>query len=718
VSQPKHSSSPGWAGVLAIVFAVLLFHRGVLFQSGHTFPWDFRSVHLPLATLMVDAFRQRRWPLWNPYMYAGMPVFSNIQAASFYPPILTSALVSAVTGLPVRSILEWELVFHVIAAGLFAFWLLLRLGLRPTAATAGGLVYALGGFFAAQTEHLGAVSGAAWLPLAWLCVLRIRDGGGRRWAAKLALAVCMAALAGLPQVAFVVVVSSVLLAAILSLDPARSKGDFARFAYVLLALPLAAAMAAIQLAPTIQMTFLSIAHYRADYLGAGGGVWPKALITLFLPNHLNAFDLTKYSAPGDVTFSYFYCGILGIAFAIVGAFRRRSAPFLIVTLLSGLWMLGDYFWLGREIFIHLPPGIRIGIHPEFAMCAFLLGVSILSAMGADLVMKRDWIAYLLVIVIASDLILVSSNRAMNNASLASEPGVTQDSFKGSALLLKQIRALSWSSIPPWRIDVNDRALLDWAVMSPITRVPTADGHDPLALERIIQVRLAFAHGARWGSSYPAEIPSSQVLDLLNARYILSPWELSGSMLGGKLRLIARLPGHLVYENETVLPRFFLVPHIRLASTLEAAAARLKQPDFNPHEEAVVESSADLHPPPVWSQGSIRVLSYSPERIELELSSPERAFLVAADANYPGWKAYVDGVKTQLFYTDVAFRGMIAPPGKHRIVMLFKPEILWPSGALSLLAWVVFFLNMPAARRRKAASPRDESGFPAAESGIK
>jgi hypothetical protein len=345
------------------------------------------------------------------------------------------------------------------------------------------------------------------------------------------------------------------------------------------------------------------------------------------------------------------------------------------------------------------------------MCAFMLGLSILSAIGADLAIARDWMAYPLVILVSADLILTSSNRVMNNASLASEPGVTEESFHGSSLLLKQVRGLSWTSNPPWRIDVNDRSLLDWGVTSPITRVPSADGHDPLALERIIQVRLAFARGARWGSSYPVEIPSSPMLDLINARYVLSPRELSDAELpGGKLRLISKLPGHWVYENETVLPRFFFVPRIRLAGTLDSAAARLKEPNFDPREEAVVESSADSQLPPVWSTGSISVLSYSPARIELESSCPGRAFLVAADANYPGWKAYVDGTRTQLFYADVAFRGIVAPAGKHRIVMRFEPGILWPSGALSVLSWAVFLLCLLQSRGSKAASPRDSRGL--------
>src|SRR5215471_2008930 len=98
--------------------------------------------------------------------------------------------------------------------------------------------------------------------------------------------------------------------------------------------------------------------------------------------------------------------------SIVGSSVSRSpllepfagALFLILTLLSALSMVGDYFWLGREIFIHLPARIRDGIHPEFASCAFMLGLSILSAMGADFVIRRNWIGYPLALLVSADLI--------------------------------------------------------------------------------------------------------------------------------------------------------------------------------------------------------------------------------------------------------------------------------------------------------------------------
>ncbi len=711
-SAPKPSGS-NFLSYFILTVVVLIFHRHVLFSSNYTFPWDFRTVHVPLAKLMAECFSRREWPLWNPYMYAGMPVFANIQAATFYPPVLAAVILSTLTGVRVDAFLEWDLVFHVWIAGVFAFQLLRYLNTSRGAALTGALVYSLGGFFAAQTEHLGAVSGAAWLPLAWLSVLHLRSGWHRVWFLLLAASLAMSILAGLPQVAVSVIASTFLFGATLWVSDRAWPDKFSArtrasvLGSIALGIVSAGLFAAVQIIPTIQLTWNSIARYRADYLDTGGGIWPQSLLTLVLPDHFEVFDPVKYSGHGDLTFTYFYCSLIGVALAIVGAFRKSSAPFSILTLICGLWMLGDYTWIGKEIFIHLPVSVRIGIHPEFMMCAFLLGLALLAGLGAELFarwpgLNWTWLTSIVVVLVAADLIITSSARPMNQISRSVEPGVTQEQFDGSRELLQRVQSLSWSSAPPWRIDVNDLSLLAWAVESPLTHVPSANGHDPLALERIIQARLAFAQGYRWGSSYPVENLRSSVIDLMNTRYILSRKEIDAAQLrGSSWELLTILPGHWVYENKSVLPRFFFASKIRIVNRMEDAAQMLHSSEFDPHREAIVEDEAKSIAEHDLATGSVRLRSYAPSRIELESDSPGASFLVASDANYPGWEALIDGQPSPMYYTDVAFRGLPLPAGRHTIVMRFVPHILYWSATVSACAWLIaaWILLRPTVRKQ-------------------
>jgi phosphatidylserine synthase len=46
---------------------------------------------------------------------------------------------------------------------------------------------------------------------------------------------------------------------------------------------------------------------------------------------------------------------------------------------------------------------------------------------------------------------------------------------------------------------------------------------------------------------------------------------------------------------------------------------------------------------------------------------------------------VDGQERALLTTDVAFRGLPIPAGKHLVKMRFDPEILWRSAWVTLAA---------------------------------
>src|SRR5580704_4370718 len=191
-----------YAYILALLAEVAAFHRHVLFQRGYLFPWDFRGVHLPLATFIAGSLRRGEMPLWEPYTYCGVPIFANIQAAIFYPPVLLATAASNWIGpgsLP--RLLAIAVCAQIFFAGVCTFALLRRLGAQPGAAFVAATVYQLGCFFAVHAEHMGAMHGATWIPLAWLAVWELRGRLSWRWMAVLSVALGMTILAGLPQVA-------------------------------------------------------------------------------------------------------------------------------------------------------------------------------------------------------------------------------------------------------------------------------------------------------------------------------------------------------------------------------------------------------------------------------------------------------------------------------------------------------------------------------------
>ena len=674
----------------AILLAeVLVFYRHVLFYDGFVIPWDLRYDHFPIASFMAESLGRGELPLWDPFTYCGRPLYANMQAQLFYPPTVVTLLVSNWSGGEnLLYVLEWQIVLHVFLAGIFTFWLMREIGAAQPAALLGASVYQLGCFFTSQAQHLGGMDGAAWLPLAWLSILKLRDGWSARWMACLAACLSMVILAGLPSLVAVVFLSCGLLAAALVVFRLAPVKLFTRVAGALAG---AVFLAAAQVLPTVELTWLSVAQYRSDWLGTGGGLPLESLVSLVAPNYYGIFDLTTYTQPSDPTFLYVYSSIAGLVLAVAAALfgkDRQTRMFALLVFVSALWMLGDSTPIGKAVFVSLPSFIQIGLHPEFALAPFALSMAILAGLGAHLFLKRPAVGYTAVAVVALDLILVGSGRPMNESSTRVEPGVHDDHFDGSRELLASLRASVNQDFPPSRIDTVDDSL-NWAMCSPITRVPTANGNDPFALERIIQVRLAFCDGERWGRYYEVTNPGSPVLDLLNVRFLLSRNALRSAPLDEiGLTYVRDLPGRQLYENREPLPRFFLVDRVREVAGMAEAARWLHSEEFDPRGEAIVEGEVSLPDGKDLSAGTVTLQTYAAREIVLDVDSPAPGFLVTSEAHYPGWRAFVDGREQQIPYTNVAFRGLEIPAGRHRVVMRFEPSILGYSVALSALAWVL------------------------------
>ncbi|MEX2304140.1 MAG: hypothetical protein WD733_24560 [Bryobacterales bacterium] len=677
---------------------VLLFFRHVLFLGGHVIPWDLRYDHYPVAAFVAESFERGELPLWDPYTYCGRPLYANIQAQVFYPPMIAAVLLSnAIGGDHLLYLLEWQLVLHIFLGGAGTYLLLRRLGTSSAAALAGATVYQLGGFFASQAQHLGAVDAAGWLPFTWLCVLHLRERITLRSGALLAASFAMTILTGLPSMTAVVVASAGLLAlTFIAFRLASWK--------LLMSVACAAAgsllLAAIQLLPTIELTWNSVAQYRDAWLGSGGGLPLESLVSLVVPNYYGIFALTDYSLPYDPTFLYLYGSYAALALCVAAAIRprrRETTLFAVFTLVCALWMLGDSTPIGAALFSVLPGFIQIGLHPEFALAAFALSFAVLAGLGCDQFVRKPALGYLAVALIATDLIAVSSGRLMNAFPTAREPGIEPEHFDGSRELMSRMRELVAGQTPPWRIDTAGDSL-SWAMAAPITKVPTANGNDPFSPARVIEARLAFVEkGERWGRYYEVDDLSSPVLDLMNVRYVLSRAPLDPAAVEKADFVHAgSLPGREVYENLEALPRFFVVSQVRKAESLDQAAQWLRAADFEPRKEAIVEGGEGVGAAPATDRpgtdgpaGSVTVIEYSPRRIVLDVDAAAAGFLVTSETHYPGWKASLDGAPAELVFTNVAFRGMAAPAGRHEVVMEFRPAILWRSTALSVIAWLAW-----------------------------
>ena len=683
----QHSSVFVCASLLAVV--ALFFHKP-LFSAEYTFPWDFRGVQLPLITFLRDELSENRFPLWNPYNYGGYPIFANIQACFFHPLVLAVAFISSrLSWCSLPMLLEWIVVLQVWMGGVAAYHLFRNFGLGAAPAWTGAVMFETGSYFASRAEHIDSMMAAAWMPLAWLAVWHLgrepREKLRVDWLAVLALALGLSIWGGFPQATVAVFGSTVMFAAVLVV---LRMGHAKVLLWTCCGVALGLLLAAVPFIPTAQLTELSVAKYRADYLGTGGGLYWQSLVSLVAPNHYNIFEMSRFNGPWDPTFLYLYSSIGGLLLAIFAVLVRRTratALFALLLLFGSFWMLGDKTIVWRALFPLLPEQIRIGIHPEYTYCIFSLAIAGLAAIGLDSLRVANGVRWAIGLVIALDLFLVGSGRPMNSQSLKAEPGATPNAFDGSALLLNEVRRYVDQNVPPWRFDTVD-ASMEWTYGAPILQIPSAAGISPLALENAIQLRLFLHDGYRWGWNYPLENLDSSIVDLMNVRFIITrAQDIPRLAAIPKFRHLASLPGIELFENLGAFPRFFLAHEVRAVPSIDEARNLVRRHEIDLRYTAFTDPPIEL--PPVVPQPNevdeVKTLRYQPNSIELSTQASRTSLLVLSETYYPGWKAWLDDQPTKIYSTDVALRGIIVPAGAHRVRMEFRPLILPISLGISL-----------------------------------
>ncbi len=140
------------AGFVLLLFYPLLFTNRVL-ASG-----DILHYFYPYRAYASESLRAGRIPLWNPYIFAGVPFLANPQAAVLYP------LHGPLMWLSPTKQIYWSGALHTWLLGMGGYMLMRRWGLGWLAGAVTGLVLAGSGFFGGLLGHINQMNAAAWLP--------------------------------------------------------------------------------------------------------------------------------------------------------------------------------------------------------------------------------------------------------------------------------------------------------------------------------------------------------------------------------------------------------------------------------------------------------------------------------------------------------------------------------------------------------------------------
>jgi hypothetical protein len=368
----------GAAAVIAVVFRHAL--AGEVFFR--------RDVHLMWYTQVeafVRAIHAGEWPLWNPDIGFGQPLWADANTQILYPPTWL--------GLVIRPWTYYTMFVaaHLLLAATGAHALARALGLGPAAAAAAGLLWMASGPMLSLAEVWNQLAGAAWMPWALAAAVHTLRTGRARSAAGWGVAMAAAIVAGSPEAVLLTGAGALAYATAARPWRVEVRSGWRRIAGA----TALAALVGLGLSAGQWIPSLAAAREagRARLSDAAQGYWsvhPAGLAQLFFPLAADALPLRPEAAlvlfgGHDALLPSLYLGLASTSLAMAGLIgpRRRAAAWLLAAVLGCLVLaLGRHLPVMPFLTAALPP-LRAFRYPIKAMPAAALGWALLCGLGVE-----------------------------------------------------------------------------------------------------------------------------------------------------------------------------------------------------------------------------------------------------------------------------------------------------------------------------------------------
>ncbi len=393
--------------IAGMYLLIALFFAPVVFQAMGLAPAADMVASSGMVRMGEEAIRHGHFPLWNPTLFIGLPMFASLQYALFcYPPEYFIRVLSYMFGTGNYRI--W--LFHFLLAGVFMYLLARHKGCGKWAAWLAGTAYAFSPqlIVLAEVGHGSKLMGMTYLPLIWLLLdrLRIKPSVGR--AAALGAVFAVEILALHPQVAAygALMMGIYLIYYGVAAVTRKEFGSFGRLS----ALWGGAMLLSLALSAVLWVSVLDYARFTIRGAGdagvAGGGLdwsyatgWsfhPLESITLLFPRFMGFGGQTYWGTvgtPAGQPFThnpmYFGCGILLLSLLSLAVLPKRKWGFPLVLGMTA-WVLsfGRYLPILYGILFNVLPLFNKFRAPVMGQILLLLPAALLAGMCLEEIIRR------------------------------------------------------------------------------------------------------------------------------------------------------------------------------------------------------------------------------------------------------------------------------------------------------------------------------------------
>lgn len=686
-----------------------------------TYPWRI---------FWRDEVAAGRAPLWNPFVFAGMPAAGEPQMQTFYPANIVWLWMNP------EAAFKITLLLHVLLGTVLMYALVREAGGSDLGAAIGGLAFGLHSqmivfMFAGWAQ---VVAPMAWAPGVLWMLLRAFEPGrpGRRAMALAGAMLGVQFLSGHPEwVRYTLLTGGLLI--LLYRGRAALRRRLAAGAAVL---ALGLLVGGPQLSPAIEAASRSSRGRDAMATGGnlhGAGLPPLTLPTAVVPRLFGPWNLdisidgfVHKSRGAGISFgeSLIYVGILPLMLAAFAMVRRLpgARPWAAVAVIGLLFALNDVTHLQCAL-DWLIPADAVFRSPGRFVFMTNLALAVLAGLGASR-LETERISRRAVTIgvgagaafIAGAVLLTAMRgriaavilervRVPAGADALAEWSVTQAAVQiavAGVLTLLSLFALRWclrarsaaSSFAVLAVIALDLGLAGRPFLTSIVPVEPL-----LAADRALLAPLAAMPGSRFIEAEPGVLHAGpNVAVVARARafagadlFHLPEWEYADRAAATRQPAVLAALGitHVVSRSETGEPAI---------SPVDGARGRAW---WSNRDVSTLLVDAGLSPQ-ARTGATIDVELDQPGRFRVRVTAPAGGWLVVTEVFYPGWRARVNGGDVEVQRAFGAMQAVRVPGGVSVVDLRYRPaSVGWglAGGALGLMMVVALLV---AARRQEVA----------------
>jgi hypothetical protein len=263
-------------GLITIVFLPLF----PLYISG-SFSGDVVHQYIPFKATAKVIWHSGEFPLWNPYVFSGAPLFADPQNSLLYP----SQVLFLILDLNIAFVLSLYVHLVFLVAGSY---LLLRIWCDRISSMFVALTFGLSGpvFFRVAGGIISTLQVLAWIPWIFYFLEMHRKKQKTIWAVAAGIALGMQILGGFPTLSFYTMLSIVSYMVFVILDNIRQKQTnlaLKNAKHWIIATLCAFSLSSVQIFPTIEFLSLTGRSFPPYAFVKSGSLPPFNLITILLP---------------------------------------------------------------------------------------------------------------------------------------------------------------------------------------------------------------------------------------------------------------------------------------------------------------------------------------------------------------------------------------------------------------------------------------------------